>query len=130
VLGNWHFTENQHIPYSSATLSLMSAYVALKVQICNRSIMASGHILTIGFPETAHRSFSGAAFRRFGAVAAHFHHGLEPVGAGDATLHEPAHGAVLHRNEARGADQVGLLEADFALLFGVVGVAEIGPVQL
>src|SRR3984893_18156737 len=88
------------------------------------------HVTAIRLPEPAHRGFGGPRLLRLRALAPHVDHRHLISRRGDASLDETPDAAVLHGDVAGGADQVGLLEAAAAHVVGVVGEAEVGPVQL
>src|SRR5229473_2879264 len=88
------------------------------------------HLLAVGLPEPAHGGFAHAAFLRRGAAAAHLDHRLLAVRAADAALHEARGGAVLHRDVAGRADEIGLAQAQLRHRVVVVDIAEAGPHQL
>src|ERR1700737_4796655 len=91
---------------------------------------SQAHLRAIGLPEAAHGSLRHAALAGIGIGAAHFDHGFFTGCARDAALDETADTAVFHRDVAGRTDEIGLLQADHALLRRVLGEAEQGPVQI
>src|SRR5687767_12816890 len=76
------------------------------------------HQLAVDLPEAAHRGLGRARRLAADAAAAHLDHRDVVEIALDALLHEAADGAVLHRHQPGGADQVALLDPHAGLLLG------------
>src|SRR5690349_13197888 len=83
------------------------------------------HVAAIRLPEPAHRGLGGPRLLRLRALAAHVDDREHVRRRRDSALNKAAHAAVLHRDVARGADQVGLLEPPAPHVLGVVGEAEV-----
>src|SRR5262245_61184293 len=81
----------------------------------------------IRLPETSHRGFRYARFARRDLAAAHLDECLPFAGAAHAALHETRRGAVLERDEAGRADQVGLPQAALGHGFVIARIAEAIP---
>src|SRR5262245_39405567 len=79
--------------------------------VASTTATSVAHVVAIGLPEAAHRGLGGPRPLRLGAFAAHVDDGEHVACGGGAPLDEAAHAAVLHRDIARGPDEVRLLEA-------------------
>src|SRR5437763_9302223 len=88
------------------------------------------HIAAVRLPEAAHRSLGDAVVVGGNARAAHLHDREQIRGGGDRALHEAWRGAVLHRNIAGRADQIGLAQAALGHLRVIADKAEAGPHEL
>src|SRR5687768_13704859 len=75
------------------------------------TVTSAAHVAPVRLPEAAHGRLGGAGLLGLGALAAHVDHGHLVAGGGGAAPDEATHAAVLHRNVARGADEIGLPEA-------------------
>src|SRR5688572_5146516 len=88
------------------------------------------HQFSVNLPEAAHRGLGRARQLAADVAAAHLDHRDVVEITLDALLHEAADGAVLHRHQPGGADQVALLDPHAGLLLGVLFEAEQRPDQL